>query len=97
MKAKLTQEMSENIRNAIGIESLKFKYGPAFDIYDRTNEPAEHRVMCKGAVTENKWVWLGNSKGIYSFESPSQARLFVREIKAEALKRKESSNDHSPS
>ncbi|NOH26494.1 hypothetical protein [Vibrio europaeus] len=85
MKAELTQEMKENIANAIGIKELKLKYSPAFDINSLSREPKEHRILCKGDKTENKWVWLGDKNGPYSFESPAQARLFIKELSNDEL------------
>ncbi|EOV1090662.1 hypothetical protein ACOLXF_000301 [Vibrio fluvialis] len=89
MKAQLTPEMLKNIKEAVGIEQMKFKYAPAYNLFSMSREPSEFRVMCKGKVTHNEWVWLGNKKGIYKFESPAQARLFAKEIKAEAERRLE--------
>ncbi|MGL0958508.1 hypothetical protein ACSTD9_03440 [Vibrio vulnificus] len=88
MKSSLSEEMKSNIKNAVIDQDMAFKYSPAYDIHSVSREPADHRVMCKGPKTQNKWVWLGNAKGIYSFDSPAQARLFVKELKAELLSRK---------
>jgi len=61
MKSSLSEEMKSNIKNAVIDQDMAFKYSPAYDIHSVSREPAEHRVMCKGQKTQNKWVWLGNT------------------------------------
>ncbi|EOX3330203.1 hypothetical protein ACPFT1_000504 [Vibrio cholerae] len=88
MRTLLTGRMINSIKNAVGIEGLSFKYSPAFDVYAKhCGEPDAHRVMCKGEKTRNKWIWLGDAEGPFNFESPEQAKLYVKEIKAEAARR----------
>ncbi len=86
--SELTNEMKNRIKNSVRIENLSFKYSLAFDI-DSPDEPAKHRAMCKGEITGNKWVWVGGNDGAFTFDSEEQARLFVKEIQAEAKRRSE--------
>lgn len=89
MSIELTKEMKEIIKSAVGIEGLSFKYSPAFDVSVKGNEPASHRAMCRGEKTRFKWVWVGGANGPYDFDSAAQAKLFVLEMQAEALRRSE--------
>ncbi|NOJ18261.1 hypothetical protein [Vibrio jasicida] len=87
---QLTEDMKQNIKTAIGIEGLSFKYAGVFDIYGESSEPVGHRILCRGQVTKGKWVWLGKEpSGPFEFETEKQARLFVREIRKEAKTRTE--------
>lgn len=86
---ELTEKMKQRIKDARGIEGMTFKYGGVFDLTSLSREPVGHRALCRGEITNKKWVWLGDQDGPYEFENEKQARLFVKEIRKEARSRNE--------
>ncbi|HCE2508280.1 hypothetical protein NPN19_04260 [Vibrio parahaemolyticus] len=77
----LSAKMRENAKIAADIEGLTFKYSLFWDfVFSKGKPPKTHRVMCKGELTENKWIWLGDSSGPFLFDSPEQAISFIKEI-----------------